>query len=426
MSGSVSRTSIAAQFGAKSQMMSIFASISMVLVLMFGTGFISYLPVPVLTGIVIAALIGILEFGLAHKLKKVDKSEWLIFYAAFWGVLIFGTIYGVIIGVILSFIAVVIKAVIPPKAYMGCIPDRDGFYALKRNRNARPIRNTVIYRFSGTLFFANVGKFQSDIEDSITPDIRQVIVDASGIGSIDITAAERLMMIYNNLKSQGVAFYFTEHVGAVNDKLRLFGYEKLIEEGVVKRNIVSALKEAGLEKPYPLVKYDDDEDNARRVAVVDDRLAEFEWAFGQDADEKLQEFAFKIAEDIADSKEYDAAKIRDSKEMVSMGHWDMMDEEDLLDYLSMQLSVISENRDENLDAIEKQIDERKTVLEEEMRRTNPKAADQLKERHERNKQRFKENYPELYARIKEQRRQNRNKKDIKDSVINIFKNPDKK
>ena len=30
-----------------------------------------------------------------------------------------------------------------------------------------PICNTVIYRFSGTLFFANIGIFQQEIEDAI-------------------------------------------------------------------------------------------------------------------------------------------------------------------------------------------------------------------------------------------------------------------
>lgn len=426
VSGSVSRTSIAAQFGARSQVMSIFASLSMVFVLMFGTGFISYLPVPVLTGIVIAALMGILEFDLAKKLKKADRTEWLIFYAAFWGVLLFGTIYGVIIGVILSFIAVVIRAVIPPKAYMGCIPGRDGFYALKRNRNARPIQNTVIYRFSGTLFFANIGKFQTDIENALTPDIERIIVDASGIGRIDITAAERLMMIYQNLKSKGIGFYITEHVGAINDQLRMFGDEKLIEEGVVKRTIGAALQEAGLEKPYPLVMYDEDEDNDRKVKVIDDRLAEFEWAFGHDADEKLQEFAFSLAEDIADSKTYDAAKIRESEEVVAMGHWDMMDEEDLLDYLSMQLSIISEDRNEDLDAVKKQIAERKALLAQELKQKNPEAAAMLKQRHDRNVERFRKNYPEVYGHIMQRRENRSDKMEFIKSLSDVLKKPDRK
>lgn len=127
LNGSVSRTGIAEQFGVKSQMMSLVAAVTMLLVLMFGTGFIAYLPVPVLTGIVIAALIGILEFGMAKKLWKTDKVEFAIFTGAFLGVLIFGTIYGVIIGIVLSFVSVIIKASVPPRGLLGIIPGQNGF-----------------------------------------------------------------------------------------------------------------------------------------------------------------------------------------------------------------------------------------------------------------------------------------------------------
>ncbi len=46
------------------------------------------------------------------------------------GVLLFGTIHGVVIGVILSFIAVIVKAVEPPRAFLGVIPGQEGSTAL--------------------------------------------------------------------------------------------------------------------------------------------------------------------------------------------------------------------------------------------------------------------------------------------------------
>ena len=106
---------------------------------------------PILTGIVVAALIGIVEYKLADKLRKVNRAEFFIFLAAMFGVLLFGTIYGVIIGVILSFIAVIIRAVVPPRSLLGCIPGHEGFYNLNRNRNALEIQHVVMYRFSGNL-----------------------------------------------------------------------------------------------------------------------------------------------------------------------------------------------------------------------------------------------------------------------------------
>lgn len=67
VNGSVSRTVMSEQYGAKTKIVSITASIVMVFVLLFATGFIGYLPVPVLTAIVISALIGVLEIHVADK-----------------------------------------------------------------------------------------------------------------------------------------------------------------------------------------------------------------------------------------------------------------------------------------------------------------------------------------------------------------------
>ncbi|MBQ2596370.1 MAG: SulP family inorganic anion transporter, partial [Oscillospiraceae bacterium] len=55
VNGSVSRSGIADQFGCRSQLMSLTASAVMLLVLLFGTDLLRFLPVPILTGIVVAA-----------------------------------------------------------------------------------------------------------------------------------------------------------------------------------------------------------------------------------------------------------------------------------------------------------------------------------------------------------------------------------
>ena len=75
VNGSVSRSSMNNQFGGKSQVTSITAAVIMLVIVTFCTGFIQYLPVPVLTAIVISALLGAIEFDLANKLRKINKKE---------------------------------------------------------------------------------------------------------------------------------------------------------------------------------------------------------------------------------------------------------------------------------------------------------------------------------------------------------------
>lgn len=409
INGSVSRTGIADQYGCKSQVMSVSAGFTMVLVLLFGTKILGYLPVPVLTGIVISALIGILEFGIAKKLWKTNKREFLIFMGAFFGVLILGTIYGVVIGVILSFVAVIIRAVIPPKTFLGMIPGHEGLYDLNRNRDAKPIKNTVIYRFSGNLFFANINAFQQDIENAVKEDTKQVIIDARGIGNIDITAADRLVILNRNLRKRGIHFYITEHVGAVNDQLRAFGAGSLIEEGVVRRTVSLALRAAGINKPYPLEGVLGDEEIPYVEAV--ERLAEFEWAFGEGAEEKMEQLAEEVAEQIVHSGDYSMENIVKTENEASWGRVGLFDEDELLERLEMHLSQLEEKGVSNIEEIEKRIEQRRQIIERKIKNLSPEALEML-ERHRREiDEHLKEKNPEYYKHLQEVREKFTKKKD---------------
>lgn len=386
VNGSVSRSAIADQYGCKSQIMSVTAGITMILVLLFGTEPLQYLPVPVLAGIIVSALFGILEFDIAKKAWKADKREFGIFLAAFLGVLILGTIYGVIIGVILSFIAVIIRAVIPPKAFLGMLPGQEGMHNLSRYSNAYPIEHTVIYRFSGNLFFGNINTFQEDIENAVKADTRQVIVDARGIGSIDITAAERLVILKRNLNAKGIFFYLTEHADAVNDQLRAFGAGSLIQEGAVRRTVSLALRAAGVNKPYPLEGISSAEEYT--YAEADERLAEFEWVFGAEAEEKMKALAAEVAEKIVNSGDYSIENIVRTEKAASWGRVGLFDEDELLDRLEQYFSELEGQNDANIEEIEERLEQRRRIVEEKVKDLSPEASELLRRHRKEIEERF--------------------------------------
>lgn len=228
INGSVSRTAMGEQYQSKTQLTGIVAGLSMIVVLLCGTGFIGYLPVPVLTAIVISALLGATEFELAARLWKVSRTEFFIFVGAFVAVLMLGTINGVLIGIILSFSEMIIRTSKPARCFLGIQPGHSHFRDLKESSQIHEISSVVIYRFSSNLFFANVAVLQHDIESHIKTDTKAVILDASGIGSIDITAADRLEILYRSLKEivhisgkdeQTLAAHFEAHRRDVHERI---------------------------------------------------------------------------------------------------------------------------------------------------------------------------------------------------------------
>ena len=167
------------------------------------------------------------------------------------GVLFLGTVYGVVVGVILSFFAVIRQAVSPPRTFVGIRPGHEGYYSLKAHEDAEPIQGILIYRFGGNLFFANIDTFVDDIENAIDKYTRVVIINASGINNVDITATDRVMALNKSLKKRGILFFITENDGVVNEELIKYGAEELITTGVIRKEIDEVIS---LVKTSPNVK----------------------------------------------------------------------------------------------------------------------------------------------------------------------------
>ena len=414
VNGSISRTSMNEQYEGKTQAVSITAGAVMAVVLVCATGFIGYLPVPVLTAIVISALMNVVELHLAVRLFKVSRNEFYIFVAACVSVLFLGTIYGVIVGLLLSFVAVVLRATNPPRSFLGMIPGKETYYDLKRNRNAYPIQHTIIYRFSENLFFANIKIFQSDIENSIKKDTKVVIVDATAINSIDITAADRLEMMAKNLEKQGIRFYITEHSENVNQQMRSLGIGHLIEEGKVRRTILAAVHDAGIPSPCPLEIPEKVHavHEAMMPAEEENTLEEFAWAFGDDAVEEIEKRVHQVMEQLH--------KLPDLERLAELGieeklkNWHSLgaiDEDEILRRMELHLDELPENLRGDRKVILQLIEKRRRKIEQQLLVYHPEIVEHLKKSRERLEKRLEKQNPEAARKLHKWEEEIREKKE---------------
>lgn len=387
VNGSVSRTSMNRQFRGVSQVTEIVAVLILFLILMFGTGFIRYLPVPVLTSIVITALWGAVEVSLAKKLHQTDRQEFTIFIAAMAGVLVLGTIYGVFLGVILSMLHVVIKESVPPRTFLGCIPGRGGFFEMDTNPSARPVKNIIIYRFRGNLFFADIEQFKNDIENALKPDTKAVIVDASGIGTIDITASETLEVLWKNLQKKGIKFYLTEHSASLNEQLRKIGLGEIIEKGGVRRKISVALHDLGIKKPYEL-EAGEESGGLEEPEFKEHLLREFEWAFGKDADKQIESYVQNMMEHMDNNGSGDISRMVETS-----GIWhgiSSYDEELILQVFELRICELEVEKGNNDSELLSQIEERRNKILEEIRQEDEKSYSRLEKNRQKLENRLKE------------------------------------
>ena len=391
INGSVSRTAMGEQYQEKTQLTGIVAGLSMIVLLLVGTGFIGYLPVPILTAIVISALLGATEFHLAARLWRVSRTEFFIFMGAFFGVLMLGTVNGVLIGVLLSFSEMIIRTSKPARCFLGIQPGHSHFRDIKESSQIHPVEGVVIYRFSSNLFFANIQVLKTDIEHAIKDDTKAVILDASGVGSVDITAADSLELLYQSLKAKGIRFYITEHIASVNGQFRKLGLGHLIEEGCVRRTIHIALKDMGICRPYPLEGGVTNEEKSASRKRADNRVQEFVWAFGAESEEQMEK---QIRLQIEQLK-----RTGDVEELIHgrWAHMEALDEDEWLEHLEEHLKEIVHISGKDEQSLAIRIEEHRREVHDRIAKEHPELAQRFKERRHILDQNLKERHPEIYA-----------------------------
>ena len=396
INGSVSRSAMGEQYQAKTQLTGIVAGLSMIILLLCGTGFIGYLPIPVLTAIVISALLGATEFELAVRLWKVSRTECFIFIGAFFGVLMLGTINGVLIGIILSFTEM-IRTSKPARCFLGIQPGHQHFRDLREGRQIHAVEGVLIYRFSSNLFFANIGVLQKDIEEHIKDDTKAVVLDAGGIGSLDITAADRLEILYKSLKKKGIRFYMTEHIADVNEQLRKLGLGYLIEEGCVRRTIHIALKDMGINRPYPLEGGVDNEERSASRKRADNRVQEFVWAFGSETEEEIERQIVLQIEQLKQTGDV---------ENLFHGRWahmEALDEDEWLEHLEEHLKEIVNISGKDEMTLAGKLEAHRKEVHDRIAKEHPELAERFKERRHLLDEHLKERRPEVYELVLELR-----------------------
>ena len=326
------------------------------------------------------------SLSLVYLIRRRTLARLLI--SGFW--LFLGTINGVLIGIMLSFTEMIIRTAKPARCFLGIQTGHSHFRDLKESSSIHAVEHVVIYRFSSNLCFANVSVLQKDIEDAIREDTRAVILDAGGIGSIDITAADCLERLYGSLKEKGIRFYMTEHIAEVNEQLRRLGLGYMVEEGCVRRTIHIALKDMGIRRPYPLEGGVDNVEKSASRKRADNRVQEFVWAFGSEAEQEMEK---QIARQIAH-----LTSDKDVEELIHgrWSHMEALDEDEWLEHLEEHLKEIVNISGKDEETLAKRLEEHRQEVHDRIAQEHPELAERFRERRHLLDEHLRERRPEVY------------------------------
>ncbi|MFC9787940.1 SulP family inorganic anion transporter [Rhodococcus sp. NPDC127528] len=226
MSASSSRTPVAEQNGAKTQLTGVVGAVLIVVFILVAPGLTGYLPTAALAAVVIVAATSLVDIRSLTSMWSMSRIETGLAIAAFLGVALVGVLEGIVIAIGLSFVAVVVHAWQPYRAELVVVPGLDGYHDLARHPEGHRIPGLVVARFDAQLFFANGALFDDYVRGLVTdaPDpVRWVIVAAEPITGLDTTAMDELVELDQYLSGNEIRLVFAEMKDPVKDKLRQLG-----------------------------------------------------------------------------------------------------------------------------------------------------------------------------------------------------------
>ena len=212
VSTSGSRTAVAEQAGAKTQVTGLVGAAVIVLMLVFVPGLLKNLPNPTLAAVVIAASLSLADVPGTLRIWRQRRVELLLSLAAFLGVALLGVLQGIAVAVALSILNVFRRAWWPYQTTLGRVPGMPGQHDRRLHPEGEELPGLVIFRFDAPLFFANARTFREQVRRLAAgqPRPQWILIAAEPITDIDTTAADMLRDLDEELNAAGTSLVFAE------------------------------------------------------------------------------------------------------------------------------------------------------------------------------------------------------------------------
>ena len=212
VSGSFSRSAVAAKAGAQTGVFAIISALGVVLVLMFFTEYLYHLPQAVLAVIVMVAVFGLIRIRPLVQAWKVDRVGAVIGIITFVSTLALAPAIanGILLGIVLTVVHYLVTTM-RPRADIVARKPNGTLGGIRANRLEPMSQNFVPVRFDGPLSFINVAYFEDIILEAHSdfPQAKTILVIGSGINSIDASGEEKICDVARRLRKVGVRLVFS-------------------------------------------------------------------------------------------------------------------------------------------------------------------------------------------------------------------------
>ncbi|KAL6968283.1 Sulfate transporter 3.1 [Sarracenia purpurea var. burkii] len=228
--GPFSRSAVNFNAGCKTAVSNIVMAMAVMMTLLFLTPLFYYTPLVVLSSIIIAAMLGVIDYQTPVHLWEVDKFDFLVCISAYVGV-VFGSVeIGLVLAVGLSVLRVLLFVARPRTLVLGNIPDSMIYRSINQYPHANYVPGILILEIDAPIYFANssylrerisrwIDEEEDKLESSGKNSLQYVILDMGAVGNIDTSGISMLEEVKKSTERRGVKLVLANPGGEVMKKL---------------------------------------------------------------------------------------------------------------------------------------------------------------------------------------------------------------
>ncbi|KAL9399398.1 hypothetical protein Peur_008359 [Populus x canadensis] len=204
--GPFSKTAVNYNSGCKTAASNLVMAIGMMLTLLFLAPLFSYTPLVALSAIIMSAMLGLIKYEEAYHLFKVDKFDFCICLAAFFGVAFITMDMGLMISVALALLRALLYVARPAACKLGKLPDSTLYRDTEQYAEASGPPGILAIQLGSPIYYANGNYIRERILRWIRNDegngkaVKHVLLDLTGVTSIDTTGIETLAEVLRILQ----------------------------------------------------------------------------------------------------------------------------------------------------------------------------------------------------------------------------------
>ena len=221
VNGSPTKTEMVDSAGGRSQIAQLTAAAIVVIVLLFLTGPLAYMPKAVLASVVFLIGLRLIDYKGMSDIYRLRKGEFAVAAVTAFVVVVVGVEQGIVLAIALSIIEHIFHSYRP---YDTLIVN-DGAGVIKTvdlDGGGQFAPGLAIYRFGSGLYYANGARFTDEIMtivDGASPPLRWFMLVGSAIGDIDYSGSDSLRQIQEELARKGVTLVLTDMSDRVRKEL---------------------------------------------------------------------------------------------------------------------------------------------------------------------------------------------------------------